>query len=293
MRRGIMVAVFFWVIFLNVKLPAAEDVTKSPMVLKLPEMDQVQIKKDVLFKEAGGEKLVMDIYYPPALKAGEHLPAIVFVLGFPNSVQFGKLKEWRIYMDWARLAAVSGFAGVLYETTSPETDIGDLLDHLRRNAAALSIDENRFALWSSSGNVLTALTVLMGERQAFIRCAALYYGLMLAPDQKFLDSLIDLNKQVKFSMAGLDKIKNWHRDLPLFIARAGKDTEVVNQGLDHFAASCLANNVPLTLLNYAEGRHGFDMVDDTDQSREIIRNTMEFFKFYLRFFNGQNTRRGG
>jgi len=292
MRRCTMVAVFFWVILLNAKLPGAEDATKSPLVLRLPEMEQVQVRKDLIFKEAGGEKLGMDIYYPPALEPGEQLPAVVFILGFPNSVQFGKLKEWRIYTDWARLAAASGFAGVLYETTSPEADIGDLLDHLRRNAAALRIDENRFALWSCSGNVLTALTVLMGERQAFIKCAAFYYGLMLAPDQKFLDSLIDLNKQVKFSMAGLDKIKNWHRDLPLFIARAGKDTEVVNQGLDHFAASCLANNVPLTLVNYAEGRHGFDMVDDTDQSREIIRNTIEFFRFHLRFFNGQNTRRG-
>src|SRR4030042_2049743 len=129
MRRGIMVAVFFWVIFLNVKLPAAEDVTKSPMVLKLPEMDQVQVKKDLIFKEAGGEKLVMDIYYPPALKAGEHLPAIVFVLGFPNSVQFGKLKEWRIYMDWGRLGAASGFAGGLYQKTNPEKDNGDHLAH--------------------------------------------------------------------------------------------------------------------------------------------------------------------
>jgi acetyl esterase/lipase len=262
-------------------LPAAENITQIPLVLQVPGTEQVQVTKNVIYKEASGEKLVADIYYPPALKPGERIPAVVFVTGYANRVFPIQLKEWRIYTDWVRLAAASGFAGVLYNTTAPASDILDLLSYLRQNAASLKIDESRFALWACSANVLTALTVLAGERKEFIKGAVLYYGLTLTPDQKFRDTVIALNKKVNFSMAGIDAIKNWHPDLPYFIVRAGKDMTEFNQALDHFVAAALANNAPLTLVNYATGRHGFDMYDDNGQSREIIRATMEFLKFNL------------
>jgi hypothetical protein len=126
-------------------LPAAEDISKIPLVLQVPGMDQVQVTKNVIYKDAGGEKLVADIYYPQALKQGERIPVVMFVIGYANRVFPVQLKEWRIYTDWARLAATSGFAGVLYNTTAPASDILDLLSYLRQNAASLKIDESRFA----------------------------------------------------------------------------------------------------------------------------------------------------
>jgi dienelactone hydrolase len=262
-------------------LPAAENMTQIPLVLKIPRMDQVQVTNNVVYKKAGGEKLVADIYYPPALKPGERIPVVVFVIGYTNNAFSVQLKNWRIYTDWARLAAVSGFAGVLYNTTAPAADILDLLSYLRQNAASLKIDENRIALWACSANALTALTVLAGERKEFIKGAVLYYGLTLTPDQKFRDTISVLNKKVNFSMAGVDAIKNWHRDLPYFIVRAGRDMREFNQALDHFIAVALANNVPLTLINYTAGRHAFDTDDDNERSREIIRATIEFLKLNL------------
>ncbi len=262
-------------------MPAAENINKIPLVLQVPGMEQVQVMKNVIYKDTSGEKLVADIYYPQALKQGERIPVVVFVIGYANSVFPVQIKEWRIYTDWARLTAASGFAGILYNTTVPASDILDLLSYLQQNAASLKIDENRIALWACSANVLTALTVLAGERKEFIKGAVLYYGLMLTPDQKFRDTVAGLNKQVNFSMAGIDAIKNWHPDLPYFIVRAGKDMTEFNQALDHFVAAALANNAPLTLVNHAAGRHAFDMYDDNEQSREIIRATMEFLKFNL------------
>ena len=32
----------------------------------------------------------------------------------------------------------------------------------------------------------------------------------------------------------------------------------------------------LDLLNYAEGQHGFDILDDTERSRSIIQQTLAF-----------------
>jgi acetyl esterase/lipase len=279
MKLSIILIIVFLSFCRMQALPAAEDISKIPLVLQVPGMDQVQVTKNVVYKDAGGEKLVADIYYPPALKPGERIPVVVFVIGYANSLFPVQLKEWRIYTDWARLAAASGFAGVLYNTTAPAADILDLLSYLRQNAASLKIDENRIALWACSANVLTALTVLMGERREFIKGAVLYYGLTLTPDQKFRDTITALNKQVNFSMTGIDAIKNWHPDLPCFIVRAGKDMAEFNQALDHFVGTALADNAPLTLVNYATGRHAFDMYDDNEQSREIIRTTIEFLKF--------------
>jgi len=44
----------------------------------------------------------------------------------------------------------------------------------------------------------------------------------------------------------------------------------------------LAQGVEIEVFNHARGRHGFDILDDNDRSREIIRATIEFLKAHLR-----------
>ncbi|HKQ52453.1 MAG TPA: hypothetical protein VJT74_08800, partial [Pyrinomonadaceae bacterium] len=63
---------------------------------------------------------------------------------------------------------------------------------------------------------------------------------------------------------------------PIMIARAGKDAPAINSGLDAFAATALRLNVPLTLVNYPAGDHGFDGLNDTPQSRAIIKAALQF-----------------
>jgi dienelactone hydrolase len=161
------------------------------------------------------------------------------------------------------------------------------MSHIRGDASALKIDADRIGIWACSANVLTALTVLSGERREFLKCAVLYYGLMLTPDQKYRDAITALTKQVAFSVQGIEKIKVIHGDLPLFIVRAGQDMEIFNQAIDHFVSAALAANVPLTVINDAEGGHGFDLGNDTDASRDIIRRSLEFLEFHLKTNDGR------
>jgi acetyl esterase/lipase len=71
-------------------------------------------------------------------------------------------------------------------------------------------------------------------------------------------------------------------DLPIFIVRAGKDQMPrLNEALDRFVAGSLAKNLPLSLVNYARGEHGFDLTNDSEGSREIIRNTLAFLRQWL------------
>lgn len=67
---------------------------------------------------------------------------------------------------------------------------------------------------------------------------------------------------------------------PIFIARAGLDDAELNAGVDRFLQVALSRNVTLDLVNHSNGHHGFDVEDDNDRSREIIKRTIEFIKLH-------------
>jgi hypothetical protein len=51
-----------------------------------------------------------------------------------------------------------------------------------------------------------------------------------------------------------------------------------NDGLDRFALTALRKNITVDLANHATGHHAFDVEDNNDRSREIIKRTIEFIK---------------
>jgi hypothetical protein len=71
-------------------------------------------------------------------------------------------------------------------------------------------------------------------------------------------------------------------DIPLFLARAGLDRMPhLNDTLDRFIAQGLARNLPMTVVNHATGPHAFDLFDDSDTSREVVRQILAFLRFNL------------
>lgn len=70
------------------------------------------------------------------------------------------------------MLAASGVVSLAYPNRAP-ADVIALVHHLRENAGALGIDPERMGVWVCSGNVPTALELIVEERLA---CAALLYG---------------------------------------------------------------------------------------------------------------------
>ena len=71
-------------------------------------------------------------------------------------------------------------------------------------------------------------------------------------------------------------------DVPLFIARARQEQYPdLNNSIDRFVAKALTLNRPITLVNHAEGPHSFDLLHDSDTSRQIIRQTLDFLATQL------------
>jgi dienelactone hydrolase len=238
-------------------------------VLTLPGMDAVNVRRELPYGDGDGRSF--DLY--AAAQPGA--PLALFVFGFPDPRFAQGMRTMGSYQSWGRLLAASGVNAIAYSYREPVADLRALLAHVRTNAASLGVDATRIGLWAASGNVPTALHLLMTEPPEAFRCAALLYGYML-----------DVPKEAEQFGLGVPargrSIDDLPPTLPLHVVRAGKDaTPLLNGSLDHFVAAALAANLPLTLTNYPAGVHSFDLFDDSDASREHCRHVLAFFRQHL------------
>lgn len=254
--------------------PRAEISLKT-VLYRVPGMEAVHIRRDVVYHDS----LTMDLYYPPETK-NQPAPVMIIVAGYPDAgiqMMFGcKFQEMGSNVSWAQLAAVSGIVAVTYTNRQPAEDLARLLHYLRHNAADLGIDANRIALWASSGNVPLALS-LLNE----VKCAVLCYGLTLDLDGG--TEVADAAKMFRFANPGAGRsVSDLPRTVPLFVARAGQDaTPGLNTALDRFVSNAVSANLPLTLANHPDGPHGFDLLHDSETTREIVRQILRFLEFHL------------
>ena len=130
-----------------------------------------------------------------------------------------RLKEMGSYVSWARLAAATGLVAITYVNRAPATDVDAVLQHVRQHAEDLGVDERRIGVWACSGSGPTALSVL--TRQS-VTCAALCYPYTI--DVAGTSGVSAAASRFGFVNASAGKsIADLPGDLPLFIARAGRD----------------------------------------------------------------------
>ena len=67
----------------------------------------------------------------------------------------------------------------------------------------------------------------------------------------------------------------------MLIVRAGLDAQVINTGIENFVDQCLNQDTRLDLVNYLEAIHAFDVYTNTDESKAVIRRTIDFMKANL------------
>jgi len=217
---------------------------EAPAVLKLQGMENVDVRKEVKYD---GER-TFDLYRPQGSTAV--LPLVIFI----NGVGRPDLKDWGQYTSWPRLVAVRGMAAISYQTqgdqAGPQTE--KLLQYIKQHASELKLDASRIAVWACSANGRVG-TDLVTKHD--FRAASFYYAIMTTAPKA--------------------------EELPVFVTRAGLDTKTINDSIDQWTAQALALDAPITLVNYPQGLHGFDLRNDTAESREIIRQTLDFLHFHL------------
>jgi hypothetical protein len=239
------------------------EVARKTAVLELPGMDSIEVKRGQPYGEGG----TFDLYLAPTR---DPAPTVVFVYGFPDPRFAQGLRQMGAYTSWGRLLASSGMHAVAYSYRDPALDLAALLAHLRGNAASLAIDPSRMGLWAASGNVPTALHLLMTQPPGAFRAAALLYGYML--------DVPSAAEQFGIGVPARGRpIDDLPRQTPLLVVRAGQDqTPTLNASLDAFVHEALSRDLPLSLINQAGAPHSFDLFDDSEASRVTIRKVLRF-----------------
>jgi|GEM_PF-374148 len=234
------------------------DIRNYEVVLQLPGTDRVTVRRDLLYKTLEGRSLKMDLYSTaPAGGKGAPRPALIFINGVGDP-RDGDLRSWGQYRSWARLAAVSGWVAVTFQARPGDAnaeDVQDLLKHLATRGRDYGIDSESLAIWACSANVGAAIPLLSENAPVRLRAAVLYYG------------------------GG--ELSHLRADLPVQLVRAGKDMPQSNERLDRMFQSAMGGDARWTLINVPLGHHAFDTLDDTQESRETIQQTLEFISLQL------------
>jgi dienelactone hydrolase len=256
-------------------------ITEQRLVVEIPQTNRVSVEREIPFGREISEDLRFDIYRP-AQHTQSELPAVIFVVGFSDvgGREFlgCNLKDLPAYMDWARLLASSGVAAITYSNVDPVRDAAALVEHIQDNAEALGIDRQRLGIWSCSGNASVALALLRKRTQ--FKCAALCYGYMI--DKPGYDEVASAAAQFGFVKGTASMQISDIADVPILVVRAGRDEMPgLNTSLDRFVAEALVADLPVSLINHASGAHAFDLSEQTEEARQVVRQISQFLTLRL------------
>ncbi len=235
----------------------------TPLVHPLPDPDRVELRAGLVYAEAGGRELVMDLYLPAGRAPGSRPPAVLLVHGEADPALLRSVRGWGQYTGWGRLLAAEGLAGVAFEHRAVAeagfeavvAEVGAALAAVRDRAGELGLDPDRLAVAGFSAGVpLTAAAV--ADAGVALRCAVLCYG-------------------------PLDNLAPGPELPPLLVVRAGQDRPELNRSIDEFLAAAEAGGLPVELVDLPDAHHAFDIVDDTDAARAAIARVLGFLRAHL------------
>lgn len=288
-RFGLLISVMS-VVPISFEVSAQQSIQDKPkeivVAYEVPGMNDVIVKKDIPYLKSSDSALKMDVYYPPNFDFRRKIPAIVFVFGYTNDGQLKtakhQLRTWSPYISWCRVVAASGMAAIVYETINPENDLKSLIQHIASDPDNLNIDVEKMGAYSCSANTPTEIAYALNDPNCIFKCAVVYYGLFLTTDFKHISAIDTLSQSMGFVTPRLSEPASWNKNVPLMIVHAGKDLALLTESLTSFVSEAIVQNIPITLIIHSDGIHAFDLYTDNERTRQIIRNTLEFWKYYLK-----------
>ncbi len=270
-------------------MPPPDQVFRMPIVYSVPGMDKVSVRRDIVYKtvDSAGAKLdlKMDVYVPAGAQPGQRFPAVLLISGGGADPAM----DWRVagvYQSYGRLLAASGMVGIpftkryqrgLEGVTQGESDLADLTRYVREHAAELNVNPDRLAVWAFSGGGFLLASALR-DTPPYIRAILSFYAILdvnpqMTPPEE-LQRLSEHSPLAQLKRSG-------ERVAPILIARAGLDNAGLNDGITRFVQEARTRHVAIEVLEHPQGRHGFDILDENDRSREIIARAIEFLKAHL------------
>ncbi|HZI29134.1 MAG TPA: alpha/beta hydrolase [Gemmatimonadaceae bacterium] len=265
---------------------ARESQLMRPLVVSVPGMERVRVRENIAYTQTDDSLVRMDVYEPLDARRGERRPAVLYVHG-GTGVQY-RPKDWGGFQARGRLAAASGFVGIVFthRVGFPDMrlkrgaqDVAAAIDFVHRNAATLGVDPERLCLvvYSAGGPLMTPYLV---DAPRHIQCVVGVVPFMDMREMEFHKQLETTETLNEFSP--VLQVSASRRPVPLLIVRAGKD-EIpdVNKSIDQFVPAALAANYPFAIVNHPEGGHGFETQHHSERTKEVIAQTLAFLRYHL------------
>jgi acetyl esterase/lipase len=260
-------------------------VLAAPTVLPPPA--GAHVERDLVYRTDGDRVLKLDVYRPSSSRGAS--PVVFLVNGDAPEAIIATAKDWGVFRSYGEHLAARGIVGVPFNhrsanrlaPTEVAADVQAAIAFVRGRGGDLRIDVDRVGVWVFSAGGPFGLAPLLQRRPAWLRCAAGFYTIWdLAPLRTSLPWATDESVRRWSCVTALD---DENPNLPpLLLARAGRDHVAFLEGTDTFVRKAQERDVDLMVLDHPTGQHGFDTRDHDERSREIIRETLEFFVRHLR-----------
>ncbi|MDY7225581.1 dienelactone hydrolase family protein [Hyalangium rubrum] len=260
------------------------EFSKLRPVLTIPGMEEIEVRKDLVYKRAGNRDLKLDLYIPEVAKR-RAVPAVVLVHGLVPPAHAPFLKDTTAFAGEARWLAAHGLIVVMPELGSPArgpqpeqwfagtqdlvANVEDAIAFVRREATTHAIDPEKLCLMVFSGGGLWGLKPVLSNPPPYLKCAVAYYP-MLATQPAQPKELVPL-----------ELLRASRKPLPLLLVRAGRDNPALNASIDAFVKEARRKKAPLTLIELPEAHHAFEFTDDVESSRDAMRRTGAFLNQQL------------
>ena len=245
-----------------------------------------RVQRDLVYRTDGDRVLKLDLYRPASSRGAS--PVVFLVNGDAPEEIIATAKDWGVFRSYGEHLASRGIVGVPFNhrssnrlaPTEAAADVAAAIGFVRRRGGDLRIEVDRVGVWVFSAGGPFGLAPLLQRRPQWLRCAAGFYTIWdLAPLRAGLPWATDESVRMWSCVTALDADSP---DLPpLILARAGRDRAALLEGTDTFVRRAQERGVDLRVLDHPNGQHGFDPRDKDERSREIIRETLEFFVRHL------------
>jgi len=200
----------------------------------------------------------VDVYWPPDFAFDRQLPLAIFAMTFPDERvrkdTGSSAPDNAVYIDWCASAASRGMAAVIMSVGYAKEDLPLLLAYLEKNRKTLRIDPSRVYVWAASDNWKTAAPICAqgGPLYGKMIGMSLYYTLV----------------SVMTPLPG--------PGVPVEVVIPDKDSANTTKELAAYAEAISAQGNEVSVVHYPDGRHAFDIIQDTPETRAIVAGTLDF-----------------
>lgn len=218
----------------------------------------------------------VDVYRPVHSPPVSGHPVIVFVHGGPIAADLRPTpRDWPVFVGYGSAAAERDVVGAivdhrLHSDASYALAAADVRAAVEQVRRLEDVNGHRVALWFFSGGGLL-MADWLAHPPRWLKCLAATYP-VLAPLS---------GREVPFAYRPIDALAH-AGDLPLLLTRVGRERAELDATVAEFIAAAKAQSAPVSVIEVADGQHGFDMLDHDDASRRAVREGLTWVTRTLR-----------